>query len=153
MTSVFHDWMLELPMQQQTVLVAAIRGPDGVGKFHACKPLVRAYRACIVKQAYTGIAHVLGGPATDTFASLEDVEEATRWRNITIAYINTVDEIPHHYHLHLMHGAQILGYRHPDNLINGRWRNFYFMCCDDMHVNYETKPAMNLRLNDGGRHL
>jgi hypothetical protein len=38
------DWMDDLPMQQQSVVVLATRGPDGVAKHHPCKDVVRAYR-------------------------------------------------------------------------------------------------------------
>jgi len=34
-------------------------------------------------------------------------------------YLYSVDEVPHHFHLHLMHAAEILGYKHPDKLTRG----------------------------------
>jgi hypothetical protein len=151
MSSVFFNWMSLLPMQQQTVLVLALRGPDGMDKFHQCKPLIRAYRACILKQAYTGKEAVMGAPATDSFSSLENMLFDDKWLRVLDWYLDSVDCIPHHYHLHLMHGAEILGYHHPNDLISHRWRAFYARCCEDMHVNVELPGQLERRLNDGGR--
>lgn len=53
MPLVFQDWMLQLSMQQQSVLVLACRGPDGVGKFHPTKQVVARYRATVLKAAYS----------------------------------------------------------------------------------------------------
>ena len=35
MTNVLQDWVSDLPMMQQTVLLTAVRGPDGLPKYHA----------------------------------------------------------------------------------------------------------------------
>jgi len=64
-----------------------------------------------------------------------------------------VDSIPHHAYMHLMHGAEILGYRHPDAALSSRWRGFYYQCCADLHLMSETREAMDRRLNDGDRQL
>ncbi len=37
--SVFPEWMADLPMQQQSVMIIAVRGPDGVRKHHPCKAI------------------------------------------------------------------------------------------------------------------
>ena len=59
---------------------------------------------------------------------------------------------PHHYHMHLMHGAQILGYKHPDPKYRSRWNHFYLRCLDDSHTPHpETESEMDERLNDWNR--
>jgi len=49
--SVFQEWLFATTMQQQSVLVLACRGPDGVKKFHATKLIVARYRASVMKAA------------------------------------------------------------------------------------------------------
>jgi hypothetical protein len=41
MPAVTQDWVNNLTFMQQSVLLSAIRGPDGFAKFHKAKPLIR----------------------------------------------------------------------------------------------------------------
>ncbi len=50
-----------------------------------------------------------------------------------------------------MHGAEILGYKHPDARFRSRWLDFYLQCCRDLHLTSETEEEMDERLNDWGR--
>ena len=54
--SVLQDWLLDLPMQQQAVLLLACRGCDVVPKEHPSKPLVRLLRAYVMNAARVGRA-------------------------------------------------------------------------------------------------
>ncbi len=63
------------------------------------------------------------------------------------------DELPLHYYTHLMHGAQVLAYKHPGALYRARWLHFYFNCCEYLHTPLESMNAMDGRLSDFGRPL
>lgn len=146
---VFQDWMLELSMQQQSVLVLACRGPDGIAKFHPTKVLVAHYRASVVKSAWFGRALRAGeGTRSDPFMTLAGLVDDGTWAIIERDFFANVDSLPHHYYMHLMHGAQIIGYKHPDPVFNLRWRNFYYACCQDLHVGTEPEAEMDYRLGD-----
>jgi len=146
--SVQPAWCSELPMQQQSVLLLAARGPDGIGKFHPCKQVVRAYRAFVLKAARHGQRELKVGERGDTFMGLEVFAVPFSWTHAVADYFDHVDELPHHYHLHLMHGAEILGYHHPDLDVRVRWFNFYKDCCHNMHLPIESREALKNRLND-----
>lgn len=148
--SVFPDWMLKLPMQQQSVLVLAARGPDGISKGHPCKAIVQAYRAMVLKAAYRGRLLRPGETGSD-FMSLDRFSDAESWQHAVNAFFTTIDALPHHYLMHLMHGAEILGFKHPDVIFQERWSGFYVSCCDDMHVAPETEAEMDRRLGDWNR--
>ncbi|MFK3857783.1 hypothetical protein [Agrobacterium pusense] len=150
MACVFPEWMFDLPMQQQSVLVLAARGPDGVRKNHPMKDIQRHYRATVLKAARYGRPLATGEPA-DSFMSLEFIVDERKWLQVQKAYFEHIDEIPHHFHMHLMHGAEILGYKHPDLLMRDRWKQFYFNCCDDAHLPPETEEDMDKRLSDWNR--
>lgn len=147
---VFQDWMFSLPMQQQSVLVLACRGPDNIPKFHAAKLIVARYRASVLKAAYSGRALRPGEGEATTFMTMEgfDAELVAPWRMITQAWFDHIDEIPHHYIMHLMHGAQIIGYKHPELLYQNRWQGFYIRSCHDLHLTPETEDLMDRRLCD-----
>ena len=161
-----HVWVTRIPMMQQSVLFAAIRAPDGLRKNHSVKVLMRWYRRCILLSAFD--KRVLadpfepgGGSFTGPFEihhAAEFIRES--WPNedwgkswwaldaMRKIYLEHVDEMPHHFQLHLMHAAQIVGVHHPVEKIREWWNEFYLMIVNDAHLQPETPQAMNLRLSD-----
>lgn len=145
--SVQPDWCRALPLQQQSVLLLAARGPDGISKVHPCKAVVRAYRGTVlVAAARRRTLH--WAEKADSFMSLDRFADQNRWRIDVDAFFDSVDELPHHYLMHLAHGAEIAGYKHPDERFRGRWLEFYFEVCHDAHMTGETEVEMDARLND-----
>jgi hypothetical protein len=55
MTTLLPNWTGALSLQAQAVLVMALRGPDGFPKFHKSKDVLRRYRACLLRNAATGL--------------------------------------------------------------------------------------------------
>src|ERR1044072_2777828 len=145
---VFQDWMFASPMQQQSVLVLACRGPDGVGKTHAVKPVVARYRASVLKAAYLGRSMRVDECDDTTFMSLENFSCFDHWDGMLRVFFNHCDEIAHHYYMHLMHGAEIIAYKHPEELFRRRWLDFYMRCCKDLHLMPESALDLDIRLSD-----
>ena len=166
-----HPWVLEIPLMQQSVLFAAIRAPDGLRKDHPVKVLLRWYRRCILLSAFD--KRVLadpfepgGGSFTGPFTLDHMKEFFPGWEShvstggtpdgarrfyfdmMRTVYLRHVDEMPHHFQLHFMHAAQIVGVHHPEDWIRGWWRSFYLMIVNDAHLQPESDAAMNLRLSD-----
>lgn len=52
MGTVLQNWVTDLTFMQQTVLISAVRGPDGLRKDHPVKILLRWYRRCILISAF-----------------------------------------------------------------------------------------------------
>lgn len=149
--SVQPVWCTKLPLQQQSVLFLAARGPDGIAKHHPCKGVVRAYRGTVLRAARYG-RELHWGEAADSFMSLDRLADDHAWQEDVTAYFDTVDSLPHHYHLHLVHGAEILGYKHPDLRFRRRWHGFYLRAVDDAHMQPEDEALMDLRLSDWNRY-
>lgn len=167
-----QDWVLKIPFMQQSVLFAAIRAPDGLRKNHPVKVLLRWYRRCVVlsafdKRALTDPFERGGGSFTGPFTrkhALEycgDVGKGFYTHGMSVpfcaqeafdhmrkVYLEHVDEIPHHFQLHFMHAAQIVGVHHSDEFIRDWWKTFYLMIVNDAHLHPETDEEMNLRLSD-----
>lgn len=153
MTPVTQEWTWTLPMMQQTVLLTAVRGPDGLPKYGCVKMLLRWFRRCTLLSAMDGKA--LDNPYDNnggsfTGPSLPDRAEwwEPKMDEIVDEYLRTLDAIPHHFQLHFMHAAEILGYKHPDKRVAEWWRRFYLRLVNDMHVHPETYDEMNERLGD-----
>ena len=154
---VLQDWVMELTFMKQSVLLAAIRGPDGIQKNHVAKLMLRWYRRCILISAFeqeviTNPYHLGGGSFTGPSLPTLPTVLQDRWPEymdkVVDDYIRTLDEIPHHFQLHFMHAAEIVGYDYPTAQIATWWGKTYYKICKDMHLNPETKEEMNYRLGD-----
>lgn len=153
--SVLQDWVMALPMMQQTVLLTAVRGPDGLPKYHPTKFVLRWYRRCILLSALDGKvltdpAEPNGGSFTGPSVGGGDESDDWRWQmdeRIT-AYLRSLDEVPHHFQLHLIHAVEILGYKHPDSDIRYWWATVYHRLVHDMHLWPETEEQLDQRLGD-----
>ena len=148
--SVQPEWCRKLPYQQQSVLFLAGRGPDGTSKTHPCKPVHVAYRACVFVAAKYGRLLEWGEKA-DTFMSLDIFADDAKWTQAVDDFFEHNGELAHHYLLHFYHGAEILGYKHPDPRFRARWNLFYLRACNAMHLPHETEEQMDKRLGDWER--
>ena len=156
MKSVTQEWTWELPMMQQTVLLTAIRGPDGMPKYGCVKMLLRWYRRCVLLSAMDG--RVLEDPHENNGGSFTGPSFAagelhnTGWESnmddIASEYLRTLDALPHHFQLHFMHAAEIVGYKHPEQRVRDWWNALYQRLVNDMHVHCESEKEMDLRLGD-----
>ena len=178
---VLQGWVQQLSFMQQTVLLTAIRGPDGLPKYGPTKLLLRWFRRCVLLSAMDG--KVLdtpwdnnGGSFTGPSLSIEtvrnrlycadrdclDIGEKTdevcvahlelQWERlmdeIAGQYLRDLDAIPHHFQLHFLHAAEIVGYKHPDARIRAWWAKLYVRLVEDMHLHPETEAEMDRRLGD-----
>jgi len=73
------------------------------------------------------------------------------WSLAVKDFFKSSDGLPLHYVTHLMHGAEILGYKHPDARFRTRWHHFYLKCVSSMHLGTESEEQMDSRLGDWNR--
>lgn len=134
-------------MMQQTVLLTAIRGPDGLGKESPAKPLLRAYRRVILLSAMDG--KVLSDPCEEGGGSFTGpCRHPEGLKGGMKDYIRGVDEYPHHFHMHVLHASEIVGYKHPEPDVRKNWIGFYGALCVDAHLQPESEWALDQRLGD-----
>jgi hypothetical protein len=145
MSSVLQPWVEQLTLMQQSVLITATRGPDGMPKKHIAKFVMRWIRRCYLLSAFDRCTLCTpddprGGNFTGPIPiPLEELETQ---------YLNAVDEIPHHFHMHVVHAAEILGYKHPIPWIRDYWNKFYLRSVKDLHLRPESEEDMDKRLGD-----
>lgn len=154
---VTQQWVHSLALMQQTVLLTAIRGPDGIGKYHTSKYLLRWFRRCVLLSAMDGAvldnpAHTGGGSFTGPSYEARIRPVGEEWYEamdrVVDEYLRTLDGLPHHFQMHFMHAAEILGYKHPDLTIRTWWRNVYWRLVNDLHLHCETEEELDKRLGD-----
>jgi hypothetical protein len=147
--SALQDWVMDLTVMQQSVLMTATRGPDGIRKNHPVKVLLRWYRRCFLISAFERIAildpYAQGG---GSFTGPVDNGVCKDLPDAVKQYLESVDELPHHFQLHFMHAAEILGYKHPVLDIRKWWNEFYMHVVNDAHLFPELEEMMDRRLGD-----
>ena len=160
--SVLQDWTNYLSFMMQSVLITACRGPDGIRKDHPVKVLIRYLRRSFLICAFDGKVrwspYEPGGGSFTGPLHLNHAESGKHGEHIDApvghldgfvgTYLRHVDELPHHFQLHLMHAAEILGYKHPDSDVRGFWRAFYHAVVSDAHLHAESESEMDKRLGD-----
>lgn len=137
---ILQAWVVILGLRHQGVLMSAIRGCDVVSRDDASKWLARYYRGCIL------VPHCKDLAKSASFMMPMHGQLPKFWE-----YANTMlnfhDHLPHHYIMHVVHSAEVLGYKHPDAIIQGTWRDFYRLFCDKLHLNFETEKQLDERLD------
>lgn len=156
MKSVLQDWITDLPIMQQSVLLCAIRGMDGLPKKHPSKPLLRWYRRCVLNSAFDGRAllnpfEIGGGSFTGPSYKHDDYHDwstSEEMKEVVDNFLNDRDEYNLHFFMHFVHASEIIGYQHPDSTIAIWWHNLYIRLVHSLHLNIETKQEMEKRLSD-----
>ena len=154
MTSATQGWTHDLPIMQQSVLLSAVRGPDGISKYSSIKMLLRWYRRCILVSAIDQkilIDPYQKGGGSFTGPSIPDSggwEWEKEMDEIFNQVLREVDSYPHHFWLHFMHATEILGYKHPYCRTRSWWNHIYLTIVNDMHLHPETMEEMDHRLGD-----
>jgi hypothetical protein len=153
--SVLQDWVMDLSFMQQSVLLAGIRGPDGMRKFHPCKDLIKWYRRCVLLSAFEGKVidnptdkggGSFTGPITSKLSGWYSWEEMIE--ECVDQFMTSRDELPYHYTVHFMHAVEIVGYKHSDERIRTFWNKVYVRMVHAFHLFPETEAQMNSRLGD-----
>lgn len=135
---VIQDWVLRLGLRHQGVLMTAVRGLDTSPKEDPVKALVRVLRGAFL--------NCFCGDPAKARSFIETVEPRELFQRMK-AVTSSFDHLPTHYLLHLMHAAEVIGYKHPDETIRGMWFGFYNTMCHKLHLNRETEEQLDARLN------
>lgn len=135
--SVLQDWVQNIGLRHQGVLVSAIRGCDNEPRNSCTKMLIRCYRETIL------VCHCGDSAKAATFIEKVNAEELQRRMD---EVRRNLDHLPHHFVMHLIHAAQIVGYKHPDMAVALIWRQYYHRLVRCLHLRPETEDELDARL-------
>ncbi len=137
MPSIVKEWVSRLSYKQQAVLILALRGCDGVPKSDPAKPLIRYYRNVILNNA--------AKPGTKGYS----VFMMAKPPSLKDVFYQRPDHYPVHWLMHFLYGAEIVGYKHPDERVREYWKAIYFKGVTAIHLNPETEEQLDKRLSPG----
>lgn len=150
--SVLQEWVMELGLRHQGVLLGAVRGCDSVPKEDASKALVRSLRG-VVLRSYHPYPTSFIDKTVKTPNELAAIRKEGG-RAVTLdelhrrmaLFFSNCDHHPQHFVAHLMHAAEIVGYKHPDESIREAWLWLYHNLVHGLHLMPESQAQMDARL-------
>lgn len=146
---ILQDWVLELGLRHQGVLLTAVRGCDTAPKDDPSKLFCRMLRGTFLN-AHCGdsrraqsfiespFTYKLGLLSPNPFSDLMEQFQAFR---------KNLDHYPHHYVMHVIHAIEIIGYYHSQQSVADIFRRFYFALVNGLHLTPESKHDLDRRLN------
>lgn len=132
--SVVQDWVSQCTLKQQTVLLSAIRGCDGIAKEDPSKKFTRALRSVVLHNASPDDGVFMQNSITS-----EAIEEFT----------GDLDRYPLHWVTHFTHATEIIGYKHPIRKVQLNWLAVYHRLVTALHFQPEVEADLDARLSDG----
>ena len=136
--TIIKEWVSQLGLRHQGVLISAVRGPDGVNRDDPIKNIVRMYRGIILNSHCGDINNAISYMTPFNYDELNLLGRQV---------VKSLDHYNIHFWLHLLHAIEIIGYHHPDNIISEAFSNLYRLFCRKMHIQPETKDYLDHRLN------
>lgn len=137
--SILYDWVQELGLRHQGVLLAAIRGCDGVAKHDPSKVVMRAIRAVVLVPFD---ARELVEPKGFMY-----YESDSFWEGVC-TLSKSMDEYPVHFIWHLIHACEVIAYKHPQVSVRMSFISAYYKLVTKFHVQPELEQAMDSRLTE-----
>ena len=135
--SVIQPWVTALPLRMQSTMLLSLRGPDGCSKENVAKILLRQLRSAVLVPAFPG--------TPDSF--MGDQRGYVEW-SVAKWFIDNHDEYPHHWIMHFVHAAEIVGQFHPDATIRAFWQEVYVEMASGFHMLPENGYELRHRLKD-----
>lgn len=136
--AVVQEWMCDLTWKQQTVVLCALRGCDGLSKDDSSKRFHKLLRS-----------HVLENAGTENTPFMLRLDNDLGWSEQLDSFARDLDKFPTHYISHFMHAVEIIGYYHPDDKVRNFWNQVYLRFVKALHLYPETKEQNEERLSDG----
>lgn len=136
--SVLQDWVMGLGLRKQGVLLTSVRGCDTSEREDHGKLLARCLRTTFLVPHCGDVRK-----SKSFFLSLSPPE----LHELMIRFTKSHDHMPHHYIMHIVHTAEIVGYQHPLDSTRNSWNWFYHEMCKKMHMKPESPMEMDARLD------
>lgn len=138
-TGILQEWVAELGLRHQGVLLTAVRGCDTAPKEDASKAFSRAVRGVLLN------THCANPENSRSF--IESLTPGRIWVRFEDLKKSGFDSYPHHFVMHLIHACEIIGYCHPDQDMAHTFVRIYQEFCRKLHLQPEGPEALDRRLN------
>lgn len=134
MSSVLQPWLEELPIRMQSTLLLSLRGPDT----HRCPEIKK------IQRWMRGLSFKPGNPVNvvDFMTGTDDVPELQEKNTLA----RELEFCTQHFYSHLMHGLEVIAYRHPMLSIAHKALDLFEGMCKLFHLELEDEYSFEERL-------
>lgn len=132
MASVLQPWVETLPIKMQSTVLLSLRGPDT-----HCAPHIKQVQRWMRGQVFRP-----GDPGTVTVFMCEAPPELQEKGPLA----RELEFSTQHFYSHLMHGLEVLAYRHPDYECKAVALKLFQGMCSLFHLPVENNLCFELRL-------
>lgn len=137
MHSVLQDWVMELPLREQGVLLTAVRGCDLTPKipYESVERRITSWiRWCFMNPADPREVGITGS----FFQTAAPVEVKG----------SEFGHYPQHWYAHVMHAVEVIAYRHPNANVASDALAIYRKLVHNLHLYPESREQMIARLSE-----
>jgi hypothetical protein len=133
-----RDWVEELPLREQGVLLSGMRGCDLTPKVPLDSP---------ERQLVSYLRYVVCHPNDESevgaaSGAYMQFEPPGNWMPSEFGHY------PQHWYAHTMHAFQVVGYRHPNGMIRATAEDIYLRFVHSLHLEPESFDTMVARLSE-----
>ncbi len=132
--TVLQPWLEEIPIRMQSTLLLSLRGPD----------THRAPEIKKVQRWMRSLAFRPGNPANvkEFMTDINDVPVLQEKNDLA----RELEFCTQHFYSHLMHGLEVIAYRHPDEAVSTRAGFLFHGMSHLMHLDPECEEDFEHRL-------
>ena len=143
MGSVLQDWVMELPLREQSTLLTAVRGCD-------LAPKVRDTDGRVVNTTERHLTAYIRGSIL-TAADPREVGMPGSFMRVDAPRpfsASALGHYPLHWYTHTMHALEVIAYRHPDPYHREDALRLYLAMVENLHLRPERCSEMVERLSE-----
>lgn len=137
--SVLQNWIMSLPQSQQLQIILTLRSCDSISKDDPSRLIIKEFRKATLQ---------ISLPSDQCLSDLDKDNEERDFRKLTTKMCSDSNKYPVNFYRKLMHGAMIVGYKHPDIKNRKRWLDVYTKMVESMSLIIETEQDVDNRLSD-----
>ena len=140
-TSILYDWVMNLGLREQGILLAAIRGCDGMAKEDTTKSIMRELRGLILvpydprELEASDKGFMVGFPSRAVEESFPKL-------------LKSLDQYPVHFLFHMLFAMEVIGFRHPLASVRIIYHERYTLIVRKLHLNPETFAQYQARVEE-----
>lgn len=138
MPSMLRDWVQELPLREQGVLLSGMRGCDLTPK----RPLDAPERQLVAYLRYVVCHPNAESEVSAAPGAYMQHHPPKEWTPSEFGHY------PQHWYAHIMHAFQVVGGRHPDAAVRQTAHTIYLRFVHSLHLEPESFGTMVARLSE-----
>lgn len=140
--SVLQDWVVKLPLREQGTLLTAVRGCDDEPKTWIARGVAESPGRRITAYVRWCFMNPADPREVDVPGAFFQSKPPSPFKPSGFGHL------PQHWYSHIMHGLEVIAYRHSNVTVRHTAYGLYQQMVWNMHLNVETLEEFKRRLSE-----